>query len=380
MKLKSSESVFLSLLRAGLWNCSPDLPGNNSQLMEVVALAKAQSLLGIVGDVLLKCNRQGLEMPNELRLKLKSFKVNNMMMADRLNEEMKKVFSLLEVSGMSPVLLKGAGLACNYPVPALRQLGDVDIYVGEEDYLKSYEVLRPLADRIPAPDELWIDKNYSLSIDNVELEIHRVPDEHPSRKADRCFQQFARDHMMKDSVKLQIGDSVVETPSDTFNAVYIFLHMFRHFMYRGVGLRQVCDWMMLMARKRDRMDLAALTQVLEDMKLIRPWKDFAAVAVTYLGCPSDSIPLCAADVPQTRQMKILRRILDEGNFGKETAYHKNRPKIYIVAKIASLSRHIQRFLSLAVLYPCHFFPYMRLMFRFGFGGIGRDMKSGTNAK
>ena len=374
-KINSYESVFLSLVRAGLWGDTPDLPESEAQLIEVVRLARAQSLLGIVGDQLLKCEHKGLVIPNELRLKLKSFKVNVVMLADRLNEVTKNAFSLLERSGISPVLLKGAGLASNYPVPALRQSGDVDVYVGEEDYLKSYEVLKPFADSITASDELWIDKNYSLCIDNLELEIHRVADEHPSRRADRCFRRFAHDHMRKNPVMLQVGDAVVETPSDTFNSLYVFLHLFRHFMYRGVGLRQVCDWMLLLARRGDGVDLPSLKQALEDMGLMRPWKDFAAIAVTHLGCPPECIPFHDGNVSARRQLRILKRILKEGNFGKDTAYHKNRSSNFAVAKTMSFFRHMTRFAALAGLYPFHLLSYMKMMLGFGFGGLVRELKS-----
>ena len=369
------ESLFLSLLRAGLWGSAPQIPENEAQLREVLRLARMQSLLGIIGDEVLKCSRMGLEIPNSLRISLKSFKVSNAMASGNLNAAMKTVFSALAEAGMPPVLLKGAGLALNYPIPALRQCGDVDVLVDEKDYLRSYDVMRPLADRISAEDEIWIDKNYHLFLGDIEVEIHRHADEYPLRRKNRRLQEFAEGHLRRDSVWCTIGDAEVETPSDTFNAFYVFFHIFRHFMVRGVGLRQVCDWMLFLTGHRDGVDTDALKEVLEDLNLMTAWQDFGAVAVNFLGCPEDAIPFYRADVSHRRQEKVLKRILTEGNFGQDASSGRKRPSIYVVAKIHSLYCHVSRFVSLASLYPGHILPYMLTIFRFGFWGLGRDIRT-----
>lgn len=37
-----------------------------------------------------------------------------------------------------------------------------------------------------------------------------------------------------------------QTPSDSFNLVYLLVHLYHHFLYEGVGFRQLMDYYMLL--------------------------------------------------------------------------------------------------------------------------------------
>lgn len=44
----------------------------------------------------------------------------------------------------------------------------------------------------------------------------------------------------------EVEDQKVAMFNATFNAFYVFMHLYHHFLQVGVGLRQVCDWMLIM--------------------------------------------------------------------------------------------------------------------------------------
>ena len=380
LKIGQVESVFLSLVRSGIWECDFDAPQDFCQWRDVVNLAKVQSLLGIVGNEILKNNGKITGLENDLRLKLRSFKVSNIMAVNKINETTADLFNRLKDNCFHPILLKGSGLSCNYPVPELRQGGDIDVFVGMEDYVKSYELFKNLTDKIERADDIWVDKNYNMIFNDVEVEVHRLADEYPSASLDKVFQKFSKEYLMKNPVKVILAGSEIETPSDTFNALYVFMHMFRHFMIRGVGLRQVCDWVLFLSKHKDGIDQEVLKDILTQLHLLKPWQDFAAMTVNYLGASPEDIPFYRDGIRDRRQRKIIIRILTEGNFGKQTAYYKDRSDNYLVAKITSFFRHMGRFLQLASLYPTLVFPYMSTIMKFGFGGIGRDIKAKINGR
>ena len=60
---------------------------------------------------------------------------------EHLNEELKNVFTLYQANGLTPILLKGQGVALNYRQPKRRQCGDIDVYLGE-DMEKANDLLR----------------------------------------------------------------------------------------------------------------------------------------------------------------------------------------------------------------------------------------------
>lgn len=380
LKIGQVESVFLSLVRSGIWERDFDAPQDFCQWRDVVNLAKVQSLLGIVGNEILKNNGKITGLENDLRLKLRSFKVSNILSVNKINDTTVEVFNRLKDNDFRPILLKGSGLSCNYPVPELRQGGDIDVFVGEEAYVRSYDLFKQITDKIDNVNDIWVDKNYSMKVNDVEVEVHRHADEHPSQKLDKIFQEFSKKYLLNNSVKLTLGDTEIDTPSDTFNALYVFMHMFRHFMIRGVGLRQVCDWMLFLSKRKDGIDQDVLKDILNQLHLMRPWQDFAAMTVNYLGASPENIPFYKVGISDRRQKKIIIRILTEGNFGKHTAYYKDRSDNYLVAKVTSFFRHIGRYLQLASLYPTLVFPYMSTIMKFGFGRIGRDLKEKINGR
>ena len=111
MKIGQIESVFLNIVRSGIWDREFDVPNDFCQWREVVNLAKAQSLLGIVSNEILKNNGKITRMENDLRLKLRSFKVSNILSVNKVNDTTVEVFNNLKVNGFYPILLKGSGLA-----------------------------------------------------------------------------------------------------------------------------------------------------------------------------------------------------------------------------------------------------------------------------
>ena len=367
IEFSQEEKIFVDFIKAGIWNQEIELPGDFTQWRNVVRLAKNQAMLGIVSNELLNRVDDSQGMTNDLRLNLKSFKVSNIMAVNRLNTTTVKLFKHLKDNGLKPILLKGSSLAYNYPHPELRQCGDIDVYIGEDDYVRSYHLMKQFATTIDSEEDIWIDKNYSAMLGDIEVEIHRVVDRHPSSALDRKFQQFTKENLARSVGSVEVCGVLLETPSDTFNALYVFMHMFRHFMMKGVGMRQVCDWMLFLVKHKNGIRQDLLKTILVDMHLLGAWQDFVAMSVTFLGADPVTMPLYVENITDQRQKKILKRILTEGNFGKSTAYFTDRSENYIVMKFTSFYRHIQRYMQLASLYPSLIIPYMSTVFKFGFG-------------
>lgn len=70
--------------------------------------------------------------------------MTNVGMHSQMNMTLQLLVLTLRKAGIEPVLLKGQGLSRYYPTPELRQCGDIDIYVGEENYEKAYDAILPI--------------------------------------------------------------------------------------------------------------------------------------------------------------------------------------------------------------------------------------------
>lgn len=352
--LKSHEEVFFSLLRSAMWGTPSCVPHDFKEWGQLIKLAKVQSVLGVVSDVMLSDEDISSRFSEKAEEKLKSFIMANMMTSERLDKLLAASVGLLREAGIRPVLLKGQGLAAYYPAPHLRQCGDIDLYVGPEDYRKAYDVMETIASGMDDIRKLDIGIHFDVHVGNLDVEIHRFTEVYPTRRLDRIYQAASDKGMTEGLVPVRIADMQVDTPSDVFNAFYVFGHMFRHFLYEGVGFRQLCDWMMLLHARKDHIDTEALRKLVESMGMMKPWQTFGCVLVEVMGLPADEFPLYDSRY-NGLVGKVISRILEEGNFGKRRAIFRNKGESYLLNKARSFFSHFIRVYELFSVFPAHAF-------------------------
>lgn len=371
--MKSHEEVLFSLLRTAMWGTPVEIPEGFADWAKVAKLAKIQSVLGVAGEVMLSDSRISASVPVELKAKIKNFIMANMMSHVKLNGVLSKVVSELSAAGIPSVLLKGQGLATCYPKPELRQCGDIDLYVGLEKYDASYDVLSPLATKIDDRKALEVGKHYDLYVGKVAVEVHRYTDRYPTARLDRIYQEVSLEGLGDKVVPVEIAGSVVNTPSDDYNAFYIFSHLYHHFLINGLGARHLSDWMLFLRERKEHICLDSLRDTLQRLDMMEPWQAFGCVLVTYLGMPQEDFPFYDAS-QQWKVSRIIARILEEGNFGKERDVYKKRGSNYLVNKTWAMFAHIGRSFGLLFLFPRHSFRQIWHTISNGFAKVWNDMK------
>ena len=349
MKLTINEQSLLTLLKKGLSLSEESLPESFEDFMDVASLARKQTVLGIVARVILSDARYASKIQRPLMVRLKSFVVSSAMKYDDMTRTLAQVVSDLQSAGIDPVLLKGHGLAANYPEPALRQCGDIDLYVGD-DAVKAYDILAMSADRIDKRKAAQYGKHFSAFVKDIEIEVHRHTSSHPPGRYGRAYGKYASAGLSDHLQTYDVNGVNVATPSPDFNAYYVFDHLFEHFLMSGIGLRHICDWMMLLKRYSGRIDLENLKAILEGMDMMHPWQVFGTVIVKYLGFPKEEFPFYAES---RKADKVFTRIMKEGNFGKDTSYYKGRSSSVLMTKLNSFWFHLTRAMSMMTLFPKH---------------------------
>lgn len=371
--MERHEEVFFSLLRNAMWESPVEIPEGFAEWGSVARTAKIQSLLGMTGDAMLSDHRIAAAMPAELKTKIKTFIMANMMTHGKLNNVLVKVTGKLLDAGIPSVLLKGQGLAQYYPKPELRQCGDIDLYVGVGDYSASYDILSPFADKIDDRKSLEVGKHYDFFVGKVAVEVHRYSGRYPTAKLDAIYQEVSRQGLAANLVPMSFLGCQVLTPSDEYNAFYIFSHLFHHFLTSGLGTRQLCDWMLFLRARGADIDMDSLRNTLNRLDMLGPWQDFGCILVKYLGMPQEQFPFYD-NSREKRASIILRRIMEEGNFGQERNVNKKRGKIYLINKTKALLAHISRTFGLLFLFPRHSFRQIWYTFSSGFAQVWNDTK------
>lgn len=324
----------LALLRSSLWHTAVDCKPFNSLHVdwnEIGKLAMRQTVGPLVFDAALRLPSE-LMPPKSWILKAYSIVERNRRTHLLLDNGVADACAKLSKTGIRAVLLKGQAYACAYPDPALRQCGDIDLYVGELAFRRAYEAAKDFGWRCDMrfyPE----DKHYACVNNDVIIELHRIAAQLPSRSANRVFQQWSRKQLGSGG-EMTIGGKIIEVPTPLFDVVFVFMHLHTHFFNRGVGLRQICDWVMLLHSHFNVIDVAQLKGLLKEFNLLRSWYRFAPIAVDYLGLPENECPLYST-VYREEAERIFSVIIKDGNFGK-ACKSSVRPKGYLASKAYSL--------------------------------------------
>lgn len=162
-----------------------------------------------------------------------------------LNDRCKELLSNYTSAGLHPTILKGQGVAQCYPetLQKLRQPGDIDVYVSDGRG-KAIGYARSLGQK----DIDWDYKHLHLKLwDDTEVEMHYHVEVLLNLWKNRKLQKWFREQEAQvHGSRFMVDGYPVTTPAVEFNVFYILLHIYRHFLYEGVGLRQIVDYYMVL--------------------------------------------------------------------------------------------------------------------------------------
>lgn len=212
---------------------------SEEEWQEVDWMAEKQTLIGLVFSAVEKLNEKNNTVIAPMSLYYQW--VSDSLQIDNYNKEInnaaKQLTNIFKNGGLRSCILKGQGIAQLYPKPERRQPGDVDIWVegGRE------KVLKFLKDNSIETEKVVIHHVDAHIIEGVDTEIHFMPgytwNPFLHRKLQRFFHQQANEQFSNFDNKLGFA-----YPTSRFNAVYILSHIYMHYLFEGVGLRQIIDY------------------------------------------------------------------------------------------------------------------------------------------
>ena len=317
--LSHDEELFLKLLSCALHSEFPearDFTGlEEASWRRIHRLAASHAVPAFVGDRILTLPKEAL--PNrDMRLMIFS----EIELTRRGNAYLTKALGQLqktyEAVGLPFILLKGLSLGCFYPDAALRSGGDLDVlFHSDADYERGNELLRKAGHKLHDDSEVRYGHTaftYGRTI--VENHARAVFFDH--KRHNRRFDALVQEAISSGSLITQHhGDYTIKTLPHELNVVYIFIHLFFHWLHWGVGFRQYSDWLLMMMRLKGQLDEEKILSMAKDLDILYPMQLFAQAAIRYLRVSPEifPFPLLSEDDPHTEQ--IIRDVMHSGNFG-----------------------------------------------------------------
>lgn len=335
------QKLFLSLLREALWHNSGSIPSEltEEESKRLFALADKQAVLGLIIDSLMRNN---VKMPQmkvfEAIGTLEQIKNTNRL----VNNGVVDLHRLLEKYGVNYAVIKGQAVATCYSDPLLRQSGDIDYYSNSGYYNRSLQAVKEKWGVIP--ETHGSEKHADYDYNGNRYEAHFLLTDLHSKERNDYLQEIIDNDL---SSTVTINGEKVRTFSPTLHSLYIFLHIFFHLIELGVGLRQFCDWAMILHANKEDIDHESIRRHLQVLEMEKAYKACGAILVRDLGLPEEKFTYELSDQDMRYADKILNVVFYRGNMGhynKKGGFHGWRHKLESTAIKLS---HFVKFYPLA---------------------------------
>ena len=244
-----------------------------------------------------------------------------------LDQRTATVWRQLKEAGLDAVVLKGQGVAVMYDIKekkenvnlgTLRQSGDIDIWVKG-----GYQTVCDYVQRTAPTDDVAYHRFHYDVFEDTEVELHHRPtlmrNLLDDRKLARWYESFGAGSFV------YLEDKGFAVPPLEFNRIFILTHIYRHFLFEGIGLRQVMDlYFVLKGRieitetkenllNTDRTDGTDEERVLMELRLTRFAEAMMWLLHTRFGLEEKYL-MCGMHEKEGRFLQ--NEIMQTGNFGQ----------------------------------------------------------------
>ena len=244
-----------------------------------------------------------------------------------------------------------------HELSSLRQPGDIDVFVdcGRERALQ-------FAHDCGMREVRWDYKHLHLHVfKDTEVEVHYRVEVLLNLWKNWKLQKWLKDH--EDMLFSQNGDLV--TPTVEFNRFYILLHIYRHFLYEGVGLRQLMDYYFVLnsltpspSPKGEGSSQIGLTKLLRQFGMWKFARGVMWVLQEAFGLEKEYM---LGEPLESEGRFILSEVMAGGNFGhhdKRLSSDK-RGKLQTVKKVVKHNAHLMRHDPAEIIWPPLWFVWHR---------------------
>ncbi len=332
--------MFLEILRSSLWQTSG--PETQEDIVPLAEIFHRHALLGVVADNFCQMlTNSHSQQSAKCLVYVRRYMAQLVFTHSHIAEGTVKLFEAMRGEGLHPVLLKGDGLAALYPNRCVRACGDIDVYLPQNEFDRGVELIVRLnkeAGDMEAVKQAHQVGDYEYNIDwnGLDVELHKRAGWAGNRFRKRAYRRLAERQLRTENcVPLYIsatdgtaslvpkqGFVEVLQPNPQFNVLYVFNHICQHLSNSGIGLRQFCDWALILHHHYGAIDYRQLHDDLRRTGLLKAWQVLGGIVVNQIGLPKDEFPLYNARRAARSQGFVLRSIVEGSNFLTGTRQHR----------------------------------------------------------
>lgn len=302
---------------------------------ESVRQAVAGICLAGIDRLMVNGGRHIVNLPFELKLEWIGLVEQIRQQNKHVDKQTAEIWKRLNDDGLEVAILKGQGIAQEYGrnLADLRQSGDIDIWV-KGGYQK---VCNYVQKTHPTTDIAYHRFHYNY-FDDTEVELHHRPTLMRNLLDDKELAKWYNSFGAESFVYLK--DKGFAVPPVEFNRIFILTHIYRHFLFEGIGLKQIIDYYFVL--KSDVRGMRKeMIETLRSLRLTRFAEAVMWILYEVLGL-EDQYLICGMNEKEGRF--VLKEIEQTGNFGCDDSRYKYK-------YLFKLRRQIAHGAHLLVHYP-----------------------------
>lgn len=302
---------FLQLIRFFLKDIPPRLRQPNWD--EIYSLASLHNLVPVVYDAARELPEFS-DAPVSLREKFRQTTIYQSSTQFLRTEMLFSVYDAFLENGLKPLLLKGLICRNLYKSPDLRVSCDEDLWIQKEDLEKYDNLLKGLGYQPDLEDlKEKLDEVQELTYSNgtLSLEMHINPFGTENELRVRMNRLF--DHSYEKSVRMEIQGHTIYTLNATEHFLFLFTHLFKHFLLGGVGIRQILDQLLFLETYRSEIDFERINDGISELHGQTFYAAILNLGVKYLGFTAIAAP------PLTKELEpLIDDLIESGCFGNHS--------------------------------------------------------------
>lgn len=330
--LSTVQKEFLEILESFMHEKSYCLPEDFLALGELYQMAAIHKVTAAVFEQIRQSPIFTQEEYRGMAMMYKSNTIREVMLQTQREAGFVHIYRRICEAGIRPLVVKGVICRNLYAKPDYRVSGDEDMLLRREEFELCDKILleegmqREELDMDNLPYEI----PYVNPHNGVYIELHFMLFPEESGAYGHLNREFSKAFDTCISEKIQNVD--VWTLEPTLHLFYLICHAFKHFLHGGVGIRQVCDMVMMAEHYKEKIDWKSIEGRLKALRMDTFWKGLVEIGRNHLGFVPENIGYPEEMlITKPDCSNLLQDFLDSGVFGDSTMERKHSANVTLAA-------------------------------------------------
>ncbi len=225
------------------------------------------------------------------------------------------LYRKMQEKGLEPLVMKGITVRNLYPEPELRPSVDEDLLIQAEEIHTYHDFLMKEGYEASGEDispENDAEITYLNKDSYVCLEVHKVP----FASKEEAYGDLNTLFEGRDFIRTDIHGIPVKTFPHTRHFLYLITHAYKHLIYSGIGIRQLCDMVLFLEHYGSFIDWKEISSSCREKHLYTFLEAVLKICIRHLGLDTEKshIPeeLIDTDIDE---IPLLEDMISGGIYG-----------------------------------------------------------------